>query len=118
MNKSSLNDKRKQLRNRPTSAEKILWSHLRLKQTDYKFRRQHSIGRYIVDFYCVQAGLVIEVDGDSHFASNSKSKYDQNRGQYLESIGLRVLRFTDTEVFESLEQVIEIIKCYLSNTPT
>ena len=113
MNKPTLVDRRKLLRNRPTAAEEKLWYVLKSKQTGFKFRRQHSIGPFIVDFYCPKFKLVIELDGDSHFMTKEKTLYDQQREQYLKSLGMIVLRFVDTEIFESIDQVWEITCSYL-----
>jgi very-short-patch-repair endonuclease len=82
---------------------------LRGKQLGVKFRRQHDIGHYIVDFYCPERQLVIELDGESHF-TNDEQAYDQIRDAYLQGLGLRVLRFTNVQVVENLEGVYDIIK--------
>jgi very-short-patch-repair endonuclease len=76
-----------------TGPEKRLWSRLRARQLQgIKFRRQHGIGPYIVGFYCPEQSLVIEVDGDSH-ADAEQIQRDQRRDRYLQSIGLRVVRY-------------------------
>ena len=84
-NNLKLKQKRKDLRNKAQDAEIILWSYLKNKQLQgYKFRRQHSISNYIVDFYCPKLRLVIELDGEQH--SNKKNiKYDKKRTSYLNS---------------------------------
>ena len=90
-------------------AEVILWLKLRSKGLNgCKFRRQYSIGSYIVDFYCPQIKLVIEVDGDSHFVDGADS-YDRNRQAIIESLGISFLRFTNRDVYERLEGVINTI---------
>ena len=78
----------------------------------FKFRRQFGIGKYIVDFYCPELKLVIEIDGDSHFQENRS--YDKKRQQYLKSLGLIVLRFTNHEIYHDLERALNIIKQYTS----
>ena len=84
------------LRNNPTDAERILWRHLRFRQlVGYKFRRQRPIGRFIVDFVCLEKNLVIEIDGGQH--SEQKS-YDSKRDAWIRTKGFRVLRFWDHEV--------------------
>jgi very-short-patch-repair endonuclease len=80
------------LRKEMTDAERLLWKSLRRQQLGVKFRRQHPIGPYIADFYSWEAGLVVEVDGDTHFTPEMQ-EYDAIRTQYLESLGLQVLRF-------------------------
>jgi very-short-patch-repair endonuclease len=84
---------RKGLRKSSTAAEAVLWTYLqKRKLLGKKFRRQCSVGPYIVDFYCPEVGLVIELDGSPHFGPNA-AEYDQQRTEYLEKAGLRVIRF-------------------------
>ena len=90
-----------------TEPERLLWSALRSKQINhYKFRRQHSVGNYVLDFVCIEAGLVIEVDGGQH---QEAVKYDQNRTLWLEQQGYRVLRFWNNEVMNNLDAVLDVI---------
>ena len=74
----------------------------------FQFYRQKPIGRFVVDFYCPKAKLVIELDGGQHY-SQAVAAQDQSRDRYMESIGLRVLRFSDKEVLENLNSVLEEI---------
>ena len=91
-------DRRKDLRNNPTDAEKYLWYELKKGQLNgKKFRRQQSISKYIVDFYCPEEQLVIELDGEQHF-ENEHKKYDERRTEYLGKLNLRVIRFRNTDV--------------------
>ena len=84
-----------------------MWQRLRSRQLGgYKFRRQHPVGNYIVDFYCAGAQLVVELDGESHIGNE---QHDAAREQYLETCGLTVLRFWDTEVFGNTEGVLQRI---------
>lgn len=107
MNK--LQERARQLRNEQTSAEQILWLRLRNKQiAGKKFRRQFTIAPYIVDFYCREAYLVVEVDGDVH-ADMAQIDHDQRRTAYLESKGLRVFRVTNNEIRDNLNGVSERI---------
>lgn len=102
--------KRKQLRHQLPEAELILWSKLKHSQLDgFKFRRQASIGRYVVDFYCPTHQLVVELDGNSHFTDEAEV-YDGIRNQYMESLGLTILRFTNKEVRENLSGVLQNIR--------
>jgi very-short-patch-repair endonuclease len=104
----------KALRQRSTSAEKQLWTLLRNRQLNgYKFRRQHPIDRFIADFYCHEANLVIELDGNIHELDEVKA-YDAARQTKLESLGLTVLRFTNEDVFTACDEVMERIAKYLS----
>jgi len=99
--------KRKQLRNNLPAPEIILWSKLRGKQlAGYKFRRQESIGRYVVDFYCPVVHLIVEIDGDSHFTPDAED-YDKDREAYFDSLGLNIIRFTNEEVTKNLYGVLD-----------
>ena len=99
--------KARKLRKNPTEAELKLWKHLRLRQLGgYKFRRQHSLGPYIVDFACLEKKLIVEVDGGQH---TEKVDYETERIAWLESQGFRVLRFWNNEVLKEIEVVKEAI---------
>ena len=99
----------KQLRKNMTDAERTLWLKVRRKQLKgYQFYRQKPIGSFIVDFYCPKGCLVIELDGGQHYSEEGRTK-DDYRDKYMEGIGLRVLRFSDREVFENMGGVIETI---------
>ena len=103
----SSNRNARDLRRNLTDAERALWRHLRQRQiAGLKFRRQHPIGRYILDFVCLEARLVIELDGGQHA---HRQGADQERTAWLEARGYRVLRFWNTEVFENPEGVMEAI---------
>lgn len=92
-----------------TDAENVLWSRIRCKQIkSCQFYRQKIIGNHIVDFYCPKAKLVIELDGGQHYNNDGKEK-DAQRDAYLASIGLKVLRFSDRDVFENLDGILEKI---------
>lgn len=95
---------RKNLRKSSTPQEKILWSRLRNNQLGQKFRRQHSIGKYMVDFYCPERRLIIEIDGSQHI--ELQRDYDKERDNYLEDLGFKVLRFWDNEINNNLEGVL------------
>lgn len=102
------------LRNNETPAEKRLWEKLCRNQLDgFRFKRQHPIARYVADFYCHKALLVIEVDEVYH--SNPRQRaLDQSRTEHLLSMGLKVLRFSDTEVLSDIEVVLSKIRTHLS----
>lgn len=103
------------LRRRQTEAERRLWYALRNRGLERrKFRRQHPIGNYIVDFVCLDAKLVIELDGGQHL---EQAMYDQRREVYLELRGFRVLRFWDDEVLKDLQAALEVIHRALGATP-
>lgn len=99
----------RKLRKEMTDAERLLWSRLGGKQLkELQVYRQRIIGNYIVDFYCPKEKLVIEVDGGQHYTDEGIEK-DTGRDGYLEKQGLRVLRFSDTEVLKDIEAVVESI---------
>ncbi len=81
----------------------MLWSRLRSKQLGYKFRRQHSFGNYIADFYCREKSLVVEIDGSQHI---DQERYDAKRTQFLEELKLQVLRFGNNEINTNIEGVM------------
>ncbi len=116
-NNPKLKEKRKTLRKKSTKSEKIFWSKIRGKQIQgLKFRRQYSIGNYIVDFVCIEKKLVIEIDGDSHFIGDAK-KYDKERSNFIESKGFKVLRFTNEEVQKNTMGCLERLVTSLESTP-
>jgi len=100
----------RQMRKEMTHPERLLWGRLRGGQLGVKFRRQHPIGPYITDFYTREAGLVVEVDGQTHFQSPEAIAYDQKRDSFMTSLGLRVLRFTAPEISKDLEDTLEAIR--------
>ncbi len=115
-NKSTLKPRRQQLRNKPTAAEKILWKHLKNKQLGFWFKRQVSITAYVVDFYCPQKKLAIELDGSPH-KTTSQQKYDKYRSDYLRSFNIKVIRFWNHKAISNPSKVVEEIRIHL-NTPT
>jgi len=97
------------LRHNMTDAERALWLRIRNKQIKgCQFYRQKPIGRYIVDFYCPKPKLVLEIDGSQHYESENKEK-DKTKSQYLESEGLKILRFTDLDVLKNIDGAVERI---------
>ncbi|HXQ20703.1 MAG TPA: DUF559 domain-containing protein, partial [Candidatus Acidoferrales bacterium] len=106
----------RQLRGELTRAERELWRRLRDQQLEgYRFRRQHAVDRFIVDFFCPRARLVVEIDGDSHA---EQKDYDAERTAWLEQHRqYRVVRFMNTEVHENIEAVLERIAAELKAGP-
>ena len=101
---------RSDLRNHQTKYEKLLWGKLKGKQLNgYKFNRQFGIDRYILDFYCPQSKLAIELDGNQHYLEENV-KYDKIRTDFLNALEIRVLRFRNIDVKENMEVVIIRIK--------
>jgi len=108
-----MKERRRQLRSSLTPAEALLWKNLHHSQLDgRKFRRQHSVGSYVLDFYCPACRLAVELDGQGHFDS-TRSDYDVKRTQFLEQKGIRTLRFENKQVFERLEEVLATIQAHL-----
>ena len=108
-NKTSEKEKRRSLRNNMTAAEALVWSRLRNNLVlGYKFRRQYSVGPYVIDFYCPALKLAVEIDGDSHFVTEAIDN-DQRRQAFIESFGIQFLRFTNHEVNRGMDAVLEKI---------
>ena len=109
-NNNKLKDRRRNLRNNSTKAESLLWEHLRKNQIlGFKFRRQFSIDAYVVDFYCTEFKLAIEIDGVTHLKDEEK-EYDDYRQTSLEKVEITFLRFTNQDIFDKLNWVIDTIK--------
>jgi len=105
-----LKARRRELRNNPTAAEAILWKHLQRRQLlGKKFRRQYSIGRYIVDFFCVECDLAVELDGAPHFRELG-AEYEGERTAFLQGVGIELIRFENKIVYENIEAVLETIR--------
>lgn len=105
--KTHLTPLAKKLRREATDAERRLWAHLRAKQLNgKKFRRQQPIGNYIVDFICFEKKLIIEVDGGQHMKNEH---YDNQRTEWLQEEGFKVLRFWNHEVLENTDGVLQVI---------
>jgi very-short-patch-repair endonuclease len=105
------------LRTTMTDAEILLWSRIKGKQLKgMQFYRQKIIGRYIADFYCAAAKLVIEVDGGQHYTNDGRTR-DAIRDTYMNSLGLKVVRFSDTDVLKNIDGVVEHIFLFI-NPPT
>ena len=106
--RTSVASLRPALRRRQTDAEALLWRHLRRVQLGVRFRRQHPIAGYIVDFYCDEARLAVELDGGGH-AELGQWRYDRVRTELLERIGVKLLRFWNTDVLGNTDGVLETI---------
>ena len=104
---------RTELRNTLTPSEAFLWTYLQNRKLDgRKFRRQHSIGNYIVDFYCAEEQLAIELDGNPH-CNETAQLYDEERDLFIVQFGITVLRFENKQVFDNLDKVLlDISRCF------
>jgi very-short-patch-repair endonuclease len=108
-NKAEMKFYRRTLRKNMTEHERLLWKHLRKRQlAGYRFLRQYSVDRYILDFYCPEKKLGIELDGSQH-AEEKIIQYDQVRTTFLESYGIRIIRFWNSEVRYNIGNVLETI---------
>jgi very-short-patch-repair endonuclease len=105
----------RQLRKEQTLAEKLLWERLRNRKFNgIKFKRQHSINSFITGFYCYSNRIIIEVDGSIHNDKGIK-EYDNSRQVYLEEIGFKIIRFTNSEIFRDIEKVLLEIGKFCKN---
>ena len=104
-------ERAKELRREMTPAEKLLWKEVRANKLGVRFRRQQVIQGFIVDFYCHQAGLVVEVDGDVH---DLQKEEDERREKVLSEMGLRIVRFGNDEVVSRLSAVVGKIREVIS----
>jgi len=103
---------RRKLRKQMTAAEVVLWLMIKNRQLDgERFLRQFSIGHYVVDFYCHKHKLVVELDGEGHFTAEGQA-YDKARTEFLNSEGIRVLRFENFEVFQYTLRTLDEIRKY------
>ena len=109
-NQTELKAKRRALRNHMTEHEIILWSRIQNRQLGgFKFRRQYSVGPYVLDFYCARRKLAIEIDGGGHF-EEEQIIYDQKRQAFIEQFGIRFLRFTNLDIRNNLSGVLDAIE--------
>jgi len=108
-NRSSFKQRRKNLRNQSTKSEIVLWQKIKNKQLAVKFRRQYNIGYWIVDFYCHQLKLIIEIDGSIHHEEDVV-KHDQIRQKILENKGYTIIRYSNHKVLDDIDSVVSNIK--------
>ncbi len=101
---------RRELRRNTTEAEKLFWSKVARRQFyNLKFRKQHGIGNYIVDFYCPEKKFIIEIDGDTH-ADKEVIKEDEVRSKYLVSLGYKIIRYNNSDIMNNIEGVFEDLR--------
>jgi len=112
-NITKLIGRRKELRNNSTPEEVLLWLQLKNSKTGFKFRRQHGIGGYIVDFYCPSKKLVIEIDGSQHFTKENR-EYDEIRTKFFKGLDIKVIRFTNLEIATETQRIVKEIKSKLT----
>ena len=108
-NREDQKNKRRGLRHSMPDADVMLWSRLKGRQLlGCKIRRQYSVGSFVLDFFSAEIKLGIELDGDSHFQSGVR-EYDQKRQQFIESFGIKIIRILNTEIYQNLDGVLEMI---------
>ena len=114
-NKKSEQEKRRQLRNNMTYCEKLLWMYLRKKQMGYRFLRQYSVDKYVIDFYCPELKIAVESDGDVHDLPEQKA-HDEDRQENLEKFGITFVRIKNEELlgnsnkaFAKIEEAIKLL---------
>jgi|SRR6185437_15122697 len=109
-------ENRRELRNNGTPAEARLWNHLKNSQLESrKFRRQHSIENYVLDFYCVSEKLAVELDGQGHFTIHG-NRHDDDRDIILKKYGIRTLRYENKLIYNNIESVLEDIKSHFKQS--
>lgn len=112
----SMQQRRIELRDSATQAEQLLWERLKSRHLNgHKFRRQHGIGRYVVDFYHGKSQTVIELDGSMHDVSEI-AENDRYRQQFLEDLGYRFLRFRNEEVLNDIELVLQRVLFFIEHS--
>ncbi len=100
---------RQYLRSSAPEAERLLWTHLKASRlSGYKFRRQQGVGQYVVDFYCPEKKIAIEIDGATHWTEQEQKK-DNKRQKSIETFGIQVLRFTNDDVYTNRDEVLNAI---------
>ena len=115
-NIQKLRNIRRILRKQEVSAERLLWSKIRNRQLGVKFKRQYSVGNYVIDFYCPEIRLGIEIDGSTHSTSIEIAR-DLKRENYLRKTGIKIKRFTNVDVFENLDGVITSVLEVIKTSP-
>lgn len=113
-NNPKFKPRRKELRHNETKEEKLLWKNLRRKNLQHKFVRQYSVGPYILDFYCSEKRIGIELDGFQHLENKD---YDKERDNYLLLNDIKILRFWNSEISDNIDEVLEKIKKELHLKP-
>ena len=114
-NKKTVEDRRRNLRNQQTEAERIFWNIVRgRKFLNLKFRRQFSVGSYILDFYCPEIGLAVEIDGGQH-ATNIE--YDRARTEFINRLGIKVVRFWNNDITKNASGVYDELARIVATPP-
>nr|WP_293834586.1 endonuclease domain-containing protein [uncultured Arsenicibacter sp.] len=113
-NRKTLEEIRRTLRREATSAEQLLWQQIRNKQLGYKFRRQHSIGSFVVDFYCPEKRLVLEIDGNIHDKPDIQIN-DRERDCVLADMYIRVLRIKNDDIYDRMADTLLTICKHLDS---
>lgn len=110
--KKEMQERRRQLRNNMTYSEKIVWMFLRKNQMKVRFLRQYSVDNYVIDFYCPQLKLAVEIDGDIHDLPEQK-EYDIERQKHIEQFGIKFIRIKNEELFGNPNKAFDKIENYI-----
>ncbi len=114
-NKREMLERRKKLRNNATQEEKLLWKYLRKSYVaDAKFRRQHSVGYYVLDFYCPEVRLAVELDGGGHY-TEEVMEYDKTRDEYLKALNIKTIRFNNRDVKNNMTGILDLLGDEIEN---
>jgi very-short-patch-repair endonuclease len=114
-NKTNNKEKRRELRKNQTPEELIFWAHVKNRKFHgYKFRRQYSIGNYVVDFYCPELKLVVEIDGGQHYEEN-RIEHDKFRTKFFNDAGMKVRRYTNLDIKNNLESALDDLLDFCNN---
>ncbi len=112
-NKEELKTRRRSLRKNMPKAEVLLWCKLKNKQIlGERFLRQYSVDQYVLDFYCPQLKLAIEIDGDSHFMLGAEEQ-DKARQEHIETFGIKFLRFTNDDIYKNIDGVCQVVNTFV-----
>ncbi len=105
-----MKERRQKLRRESPKAEVLLWQRLKGRQIGgHKFRRQYSVGGYVVDFYCAELRLAIEIDGPTHYRTKQAKVYDERRQQFIEQFGIKIVRFSNHDIYNNIDGVLNRI---------
>lgn len=116
-NATRMKERRKWLRKKPTEFEEMLWKELKNKRLGFKFKRQYSLGNFVVDFFCKEQKVAVELEGEIHQRKDVK-KYDDYRFKYFQALGVKTVRVKNEQVTESLGEVLDTIRLNLTPSPS
>lgn len=113
-NNKIFRERRVELRNKSTPSENLFWNELRNSKLGVKFKRQHSIGGYILDFYCAEKKLIVELDGEIHNKREVK-EYDQVRDKFFKELGYKIIRFLNVEIESNIQLTLKKLQSLIKS---